>query len=109
MEEQQYIKLDPNEALRKFMDSQADRRKLEELQKRLDKANETALAQAASPNPWSISIPEGFTIDPKLLEGGITKLEFEAAPRNGFCTHEWINVSFAHIKMVCKHCDRPQW
>lgn len=27
------------------------------------------------------------------------------------CTHEWVNVGFSTIKMVCKHCDRdaPAW
>jgi hypothetical protein len=22
-----------------------------------------------------------------------------------YCSHEWVNVGFNHIKMVCKHCD----
>lgn len=22
--------------------------------------------------------------------------------------HKWVNVSFMHIKMVCKYCDREQ-
>lgn len=24
------------------------------------------------------------------------------------CSHEYVNVSFSHIRMVCKHCDEEQ-
>lgn len=24
------------------------------------------------------------------------------------CTHDFVNVAFNHIKMVCKHCDQEQ-
>lgn len=24
------------------------------------------------------------------------------------CNHEFVNVAFTHIKMVCKHCDQEQ-
>lgn len=24
------------------------------------------------------------------------------------CEHDFVNVAFTHIKMVCKHCDQEQ-
>lgn len=31
--------------------------------------------------------------------------EYDRFRPDNYCKHEFVNVGFTHIKMVCKHCD----
>ncbi|HYX39983.1 MAG TPA: hypothetical protein VE954_43355 [Oligoflexus sp.] len=35
-------------------------------------------------------------------------ISFRYGEPRTFCTHDFVNVSFAHIRMVCKHCNVEQ-
>lgn len=68
-------------------------------------------------NPW-----EFFGLSPEEYEQQMAELGYESldekldkffakaqdAPRYPPCKHDWVNMGFMHVTMVCKKCDKEK-
>ena len=52
----------------------------------------------------------GWEADLEAVDNKLTKFfaKAEGVPRTPPCSHEWVNMGFTSIQLVCKKCDKEK-